>query len=116
MMHRSKKLLSSGDQEYFNEKRPVNARVDATAHHTSPRSSRARGITVVLSKGLANRKQSRDRISRNYFRTARRFVACERQPGEKLRPRRQCRPLTTASYAKGSSLDKTVGRNSATVG
>jgi hypothetical protein len=27
-----------------------------------------------------------------------------------------CRPPITASYAKGSSLDKTVGRNSATVG
>jgi hypothetical protein len=24
MMHRSKKLLGSGNQEYFNEKRPVN--------------------------------------------------------------------------------------------
>jgi hypothetical protein len=32
MMHRSKKLLVSGDQEYFNEKRPVNVRVDGTAH------------------------------------------------------------------------------------
>ncbi len=32
MMHRSKKLLGSGNQEYFNEKRPVNVRVDGTAH------------------------------------------------------------------------------------
>jgi hypothetical protein len=32
MMHRSKKLLGSGYQEYFNEKRPVNVRVDGTAH------------------------------------------------------------------------------------
>ncbi len=32
MMHRSKKLLGSGDQEYFKEKRPVNVRVDGTAH------------------------------------------------------------------------------------
>jgi hypothetical protein len=32
MMHRSKKLLGSGDQEYFNEKRPVNVRVNGTAH------------------------------------------------------------------------------------
>jgi len=31
MMHRSKKLLGKGDQEYFNEKRPVNVRVDGTA-------------------------------------------------------------------------------------
>ncbi len=28
MMRRSKKFLGSGDQEYFKEKRPVNARVD----------------------------------------------------------------------------------------
>jgi hypothetical protein len=27
MMHRSMKLLGRGDQEYFNEKRPVNVRV-----------------------------------------------------------------------------------------
>jgi len=32
MMYRSKKLLSNGDQEYFNEKRPVNLRVDGIAH------------------------------------------------------------------------------------
>jgi len=32
MMHRSKKLLCSGDEEYFNEKRPVNVRVEGTAH------------------------------------------------------------------------------------
>jgi hypothetical protein len=32
MMHGPKKLLGSGDQEYFNEKRLVNARVDGTAH------------------------------------------------------------------------------------
>ena len=32
MMHRSKNLLGSSDQEYFNEKRPVNVRVDGTAH------------------------------------------------------------------------------------
>jgi hypothetical protein len=32
MMHRSKKPLVSGDREYFNEKRPVNVRVDGTAH------------------------------------------------------------------------------------
>jgi len=32
MTPRSKKLLGSGDQEYFNEKRPVNGRVDGTAH------------------------------------------------------------------------------------
>jgi hypothetical protein len=31
-MHRWKKLLRSGDQEYFNEKRPVNVRVNGTAH------------------------------------------------------------------------------------
>ncbi len=35
MMHRSKKLLGSGDQGYFNEKRPVNVRVDGTAHFTA---------------------------------------------------------------------------------
>jgi hypothetical protein len=28
MMHRSENLPGSGDQEYFNEKRPVNVRVD----------------------------------------------------------------------------------------
>jgi hypothetical protein len=32
MMRRSKKLLGSGDEEYFNEKRSVNVRVDGTAH------------------------------------------------------------------------------------
>jgi hypothetical protein len=32
MMRRSKKLLGSGGQEYFKEKRPVNVRVDAAAH------------------------------------------------------------------------------------
>ncbi len=32
MMHRSKKLLGSGEQEYFNEKRPVNVRVDRPVH------------------------------------------------------------------------------------
>ena len=32
MMHRSKKLLVSGDREYFNEKRSVNVRVKGTAH------------------------------------------------------------------------------------
>jgi len=36
MMHRSKKLLGSADQEYFNRKRPVNVRVDGTAHPTEP--------------------------------------------------------------------------------
>jgi hypothetical protein len=30
MMHRWKKLLGSGGQEYFNRKRPVNQRVDGT--------------------------------------------------------------------------------------
>jgi hypothetical protein len=30
-MHGSKKPLGSGDREYFNEKRPVNVRVDGTA-------------------------------------------------------------------------------------
>jgi hypothetical protein len=32
MMHRSKKPLRSGVREYFNQKRPVNMRVDGTAH------------------------------------------------------------------------------------
>jgi hypothetical protein len=32
MMRRSKELPDSGDQEYFKEKRPVNVRVDSTAH------------------------------------------------------------------------------------
>jgi hypothetical protein len=32
MLHRSKKLLGSGEKEYFNEKCPVNVRVDGTAH------------------------------------------------------------------------------------
>jgi hypothetical protein len=31
MMHRSQKLLGSGDQEYFNGKRPVNLPVNGTA-------------------------------------------------------------------------------------
>ncbi len=31
-MHCSKKLLGSGDEAYFNEKGPVNMRVDGTAH------------------------------------------------------------------------------------
>jgi hypothetical protein len=32
MMHRSEKLLVNGDEEYFNEKRSVNVRVDGAAH------------------------------------------------------------------------------------
>jgi hypothetical protein len=32
MMHLSMKLLGRGDQEYFNEKRPVNVRVGGTAY------------------------------------------------------------------------------------
>jgi hypothetical protein len=32
MLHRSQKPLGSGDQGYFNEKGPVNLRVDGTAH------------------------------------------------------------------------------------
>jgi hypothetical protein len=44
MMHRSKKVLGSGEQEYFNEKPLVNGRVDGAAHHTSPSSSGARGM------------------------------------------------------------------------
>jgi len=32
MMRRSEKPLGGGDREYFNEKRPVNVRVDATAY------------------------------------------------------------------------------------
>ena len=32
MMYRSMKLLGSGEKEYFNEKRPVNVRVEGTAH------------------------------------------------------------------------------------
>jgi len=32
MMHRSQKLLGSGDQGYFNEKGPVNLRVEGAAH------------------------------------------------------------------------------------
>jgi hypothetical protein len=32
MMRRSKKPLGGLDREYFNEKRPVNVRVDGTAH------------------------------------------------------------------------------------
>jgi hypothetical protein len=32
MTHRSQNLLVSGHQEYFNEKRPVNVRVDGTGH------------------------------------------------------------------------------------
>jgi hypothetical protein len=32
MMHGPKKLLGSADQGYVNEKRPVNVRVDGTAH------------------------------------------------------------------------------------
>jgi hypothetical protein len=31
-MHRSTKPLGIGDREYFNEKRPVNVRVDGSAH------------------------------------------------------------------------------------
>jgi hypothetical protein len=32
MVHRSKKLPGGGDEEYFNQKRSVNVRVDGTAH------------------------------------------------------------------------------------
>jgi len=44
MMRCSKKLLVNGDQEYFNEKRPVNMRVDGTAHFAElfPRSAATR--------------------------------------------------------------------------
>ena len=55
MTPRSKKLLCSGDQEYFNEKRPVNGRVDGAAHLAElfPRPGDAEeypAITVVLSE------------------------------------------------------------------
>jgi hypothetical protein len=48
-MHRSQKLVGDGDQEYSNEKRVVNVRVDGTAH--LPESLRltnlvGRGFTV----------------------------------------------------------------------
>jgi hypothetical protein len=44
MMHTAQKLLGSDAQEYFNEQRPVNVRVDDTAPHTPPRSSDVRGM------------------------------------------------------------------------
>src|SRR5882672_9736771 len=59
MVRRSKKALGSGGQEYFNEKRPVNLRVDGPARlaELSPRSGgmptntgRHRGLV----RGLAN--------------------------------------------------------------
>jgi hypothetical protein len=55
MLHRSKKHLGSGGQEYFNEKRPVNLRVDGTAHLAElfPRPGgcwRIPAIAVVLSE------------------------------------------------------------------
>jgi phage gp46-like protein len=54
MMRRSKKPLGSGDREYFNEKRPVNVRVDATAYLAETLAPlrecrRIQAITVVLS-------------------------------------------------------------------
>jgi hypothetical protein len=36
MSRRLKKLPGSGDEEYFNEKPPVNVRVDRTAHLAEP--------------------------------------------------------------------------------
>jgi len=58
MMHRSKKPRDSGDEEYFDEKRPVNVPVDGAAHLAElfPRSMgcwRKPAITVVLSEWSA---------------------------------------------------------------
>ncbi len=62
MMYRSMKLLGSGEKEYFNEKRPVNVRVDgASRWHSTPRRvlpapevcGRIPLITVVLSERSA---------------------------------------------------------------
>src|SRR5438445_10783475 len=65
MMHRSKNLLGSSDQEYFNEKRPVNVRVDGTAHLAElfPRlgdADKYPAITVDLSEWSAIPKLTRD--------------------------------------------------------
>jgi len=65
MMPRSKKLPGNGDQGYFNEKRPVNVRVDGTAHLAElfPRSGDADeypAITVDLSEWSAIPKLPRD--------------------------------------------------------
>jgi hypothetical protein len=48
MMHRSKKLLCSGDEEYFNEKRSVKR---ARRWHSTPRRalSRAQGVLTNTS-------------------------------------------------------------------
>ncbi len=72
MMPRSKKLLGSGDQEYFNEKRPVNVRVDSIAHLAELFPSPARdadeypAITVVLSEWSATRKLSLDHTAKSW--------------------------------------------------
>jgi hypothetical protein len=42
-MYRSQKLVGDGDQEYSNEKRAVNLRVDGTPSRVS---SRARGMLM----------------------------------------------------------------------
>src|SRR6266849_7957610 len=73
MMPRSKKLLNSGDQEYFNEKRPVNVRVDSTAHLAElfPRPARDAdeypAITVVLSEWSATPKLSLDHAAKSWL-------------------------------------------------
>ncbi len=73
MMPRSKKLLGSGDQEYFNEKRPVNVRVDSIAHLAELFPSPARdadeypAITVVLSEWSATPKLSLDHAAKSWL-------------------------------------------------
>jgi len=61
MMRRSKKPLGGLDREYFNEKRPVNVRVDGTAHLAAALPPpggcwRIQAITVVLSEWSANKR------------------------------------------------------------
>ena len=66
MMPRSKKLPGSGDQEYFNEKRPVNVRVDGTAHLAElfPRPGDADEYPAItdLSEWSAMRKLTRNQL------------------------------------------------------
>ena len=50
MMHRFTKVPGSGDEEYFNEKRPVNVRVDRRAHLAEP--SSAQGMLTNTSHHL----------------------------------------------------------------
>ena len=76
MMHRSKKLLGS-DQGYFNEKRPVNVRVDGTAHLAeSLPTPGGRRVLLFLTKPANIEKRSPVRLAGVGIGTSARLASC----------------------------------------